>query len=154
MTSTIVRDYRALTVRQPWAGAIAHGSKRTENRTWGAPPTHIGTRILIHAAAAEDRTPRPGSEVPDELTNGMRLWPVTRSAIVAVATLAGCHFDGNGCSENCATWGQRQVFHWQLTDVTPPFRPVPAKGAPGFWTPDPNVLAAVQQQLNTAGSLA
>lgn len=45
----------ALTVKQPWAWAIVHNTKRVENRTW-KPPFHIiGKRIAIHASAKLDR---------------------------------------------------------------------------------------------------
>lgn len=134
---------KALTIRQPWAAAIVHGTKRTENRSWPAPAKHLGTRILIHAAASNDRTPRPSNEVPAELTRGMSVWPDTRSAIVAIATLDSCHFDA-GC---CTPWGMSGYFHWTLADVAALPEPVPAKGALGFWTPSADVLAAVQAQL-------
>ncbi|WP_329308401.1 ASCH domain-containing protein [Streptomyces microflavus] len=133
---------RALTIRQPWASAIAHGSKRTENRSWPAPAKHLGTRILIHAAASEDRTPRPSRDVPLELTRGMGIWPATRSAIVAVATLAGCHFD----NECCTPWGMEGYYHWELTDVAALPEPVPAKGALGFWTPTEEAINAALRQ--------
>ena len=42
---------KALTIRQPWADAIVHGTKRTENRTWKT--THRGP-VLIHAGVAYD----------------------------------------------------------------------------------------------------
>lgn len=41
---------RALTVRQPFAWAIAHGHKPVENRTWAPPLGAVGERIAIHAA--------------------------------------------------------------------------------------------------------
>lgn len=41
---------RALTVRQPWASAIVHGSKRVENRTRTCTPQ----LLAIHAACAGD----------------------------------------------------------------------------------------------------
>ncbi|MGW9299657.1 ASCH domain-containing protein [Streptomyces cyaneofuscatus] len=133
---------RALTIRQPWADAIAHGTKRTENRSWPAPAKHIGTRILIHAAAAEDRKPRPSRDVPRDLTGGFGIWPDTRSAIIAVATLVGCHFD-TGC---CTPWGMDGYFHWELTDVTALPEPLPAKGALGFWTPHEDIVNAALRQ--------
>ncbi|MBR8638680.1 ASCH domain-containing protein [Streptomyces tuirus] len=46
---------KALTIRQPWAGAIAHQTKRVENRSWKLPAKHEGARILIHAGAEPDR---------------------------------------------------------------------------------------------------
>jgi hypothetical protein len=42
---------RAVTVRQPWAWAIAHGFKDIENRSW-APRLAPGELIAIHAGAA------------------------------------------------------------------------------------------------------
>ena len=135
---------KALTIRQPWAAAITHGTKRTENRSWPAPAKHIGATILIHAAASEDRTLRQSQDAPPELTRGVGIWPDTRSAIVAVATLTGCHFDqGAGC---CTPWGMDGYFHWTLDDVTALPKPVPAKGALGFWTPTADTLNAVTTQ--------
>lgn len=129
---------RALTIRQPYADAIVHGHpydglKRTENRSRSAPARHLGTTILIHAGAA----PHPKSA----------LWgprPDVRSAILATARLASCHFATDDC---CAPWGMPDYFHWQLEDVTPLAEPVPAAGQLGLWTPPDGVLAAVQAQL-------
>lgn len=42
----------ALSVRQPWAWAIAHGHKMIENRTW---PTGFRGRLLIHAGLTWDQ---------------------------------------------------------------------------------------------------
>ncbi len=42
---------RALTVCQPWAWAIVHGSKDIENRTWH---THFRGTLLIHAGKSRD----------------------------------------------------------------------------------------------------
>lgn len=138
---------KALTIRQPWADAIAHGTKRTENRSWPVPAKHLNTRILIHAAAAPSRTARPSSDVPPELTQHMGIWPYTRSAIIAVATLVGCHFD-TGC---CQPWGMEGYYHWELADVVALPEPVPAKGALGFWTPaDDIVNAALRQETGVA----
>jgi hypothetical protein len=144
MTTVATAPLRALTVRQPWADAIARGGKAVENRTWSAPARHVGTRFLIHAAAAPDRH----AVLPLEViaAGGSDVYLDHRSAIVAVATLAGCHFDA-GC---CGMWGQRMVFHWQLADVVPLAVPVPAKGALGFWTPGDDVLVAVRAQIGEA----
>jgi len=141
MTTVATAPLRALTVRQPWADAITRGGKAVENRTWSAPAKHVGTRFLIHAAAAPDRH----AVLPLEViaAGGSDVYFDHRSAILAVATLAGCHFD-TGC---CSPWGQRMVFHWQLADVVPLAVPVAAKGALGFWTPGDDVLAAVHVQL-------
>ncbi|NUP23567.1 MAG: ASCH domain-containing protein [Streptomyces sp.] len=133
---------KALTIRQPWADAIAHGTKLTENRSWKAPVKHTGARILIHAAAANDKT----AILPPEANVGRafgRIPIAQRSAIIAVATLTGCHFD-TGC---CAPWGMADYYHWELADVVALPEPVPAKGSLGFWTPASGILDAVTAQM-------
>ncbi|MFG3127440.1 ASCH domain-containing protein [Streptomyces tendae] len=126
---------KALTIRQPWAGAIAHGTKRVENRSWKLPAKYEGARILIHASGQPDRHAQVYGDHLD-----------VYSAVVAIATITGCHYD-NGNQVCCSYWAQPGLYHWELADVTALPEPVPAKGALGFWTPAAEVLAAVQQQL-------
>jgi len=128
----------ALTIHQPWAGAIAHGTKRVENRTWPAPERHIGTRILIHAGAEIDK---------HAIVYGPHLDVL--SAIIAIARLTECHaahMDGT-C---CGPWGDPKGFHWLLDDVTPLHDPVPCKGRQRLWIPDEETVAAVLAQLAPA----
>ncbi|MGV9278101.1 hypothetical protein [Streptomyces griseosporeus] len=135
---------RALTIRQPWASAIAHGPKRTENRSKPIPAKHVGSTILIHAGADEDRAPRPGDQVPRILTDGMRTWPRHFRAIVAVATLTNCHQDA-GC---CRPWGFPGTWHWQLDNVRAVPHPIlGVRGQLGLWTVPDDVLAAVHRQV-------
>jgi hypothetical protein len=127
---------RALTVKYPWSAAIAHGEKRTENRSKPIPAKHLGTTILIHAGAAEDENALPADMV--------RQWPRHFSAVVAVATLGSCHQD-TGC---CRPWGFPHAWHWALEDVRPVQHPPrPVRGQLGLWTVDDDVLAAVHQQV-------
>lgn len=133
---------RALTIRQPWADAIAHGKKRTENRTWEPPKKHIGTRILIHAGAAYDPMGRFIITDRDALAS----WPDTRGAVIAVARLVDVHF-ADSC---CEPWGEPNVYHWTLADVTALPDPVPHKGRLQLWTPDTEAIAAVEVQLTEA----
>ena len=44
-------DLTALTIRAPWAWAIAEGWKRVENRSWA---TKFRGRIAIHAAVSKE----------------------------------------------------------------------------------------------------
>lgn len=44
-------DLKALTIRAPWAWAIAQGWKRVENRSWA---TNFRGRIAIHAAVSKE----------------------------------------------------------------------------------------------------
>lgn len=129
---------RALTVKQPWAAAIAHGPKRIENRGRRAPAAHVGTTILIHAGLAVDKhamLPMGGSD-----------WPRHFGAIIALADLAGCHQD-NDC---CRPWGQRKTWHWELANARPVPHPIlGVRGMLGLWTVPDEVLAAVQRQVYT-----
>lgn len=124
----------ALTVRQPWAGAIVHQTKRVENRTWALPAKQHDARILIHAAALPDRNATVYGPQLD-----------VYGAIIGLVTLTDCHWSDDGTC--CGPWGFAKVHHWTLADVTALSAPVPCKGALSFWTPTPGVLAAVQQQL-------
>lgn len=121
-------DVRAITVRQPWAWAIAHGGKTVENRSRGT--KHRGT-LLIHAGAAwsdrgaEDQrvlhawtawlsgrpieTAHEGHlrdpwEAADTLEpdNEREQALIVRSAVIAVAQLVDSHPDA-GC---CGPWGE------------------------------------------------
>lgn len=129
---------KALTIRQPWAGAIVHQTKRVENRTWKLPAAHHGARILIHAGAERDKL---------AIVYGPHL--DVYGAIVGVATITGCHFD-NGNNVCCSEWAFTGTYHWELADVVALAEPVPAKGALGFWTPTPDILAAVQRQIGVS----
>jgi hypothetical protein len=131
---------KALTVRQPWAGAIVHQTKRVENRTWKLPSSMHGARILIHAAAQPDK---------QAIVYGPNL--DVYGAIIGAATLTGCHYD-TGRQPCCSEWAFSDAYHWQLRDVIALPESVPAKGALGFWTPPANVLNAVQQQLTLAAA--
>lgn len=126
---------KALTIRQPWAGAIVHQTKRVENRTWKLPAAMHGARILIHAGAQLDR---------DARVYGPNLG--VYGAIIGAATLTGCHFH-NGNQVCCSEWAFEDTYHWTLADIVALPEPVPCKGRLGFWNPPADVLAAVQQQL-------
>lgn len=128
---------RALTIRQPWAGAIAHQTKRVENRSWQLPAKHHGARILIHAGAQPDRHAQVFGDHLD-----------VYSAVVAVATITGCHWsEGWQC---CGYWAFEKAYHWTLADVVALDEPVPAKGRLGIWTPDADLVAAVTEQIAAA----
>ena len=74
---------RGLTLTQPWAGLVATGVKRIENRVWQA-RNMVGQRFAIHASRQIDH--RVVDSLRSEGIPYHELWNV-RSAIVAVATL-------------------------------------------------------------------
>lgn len=132
---------RALTIRQPWAAAIAHADKRVENRTW--PTSYRGT-LLIHASKTVDR--RAG-RLAAAVVRGLQL---DLGAVLAVARLTDCH----GSSEEqspCTPWSATGQFHHVLDhQVTALPLPIPWTGAQGLWVPPPTLVEQVCQQLDDA----
>lgn len=129
---------RALTVRQPWAWAIAHGGKNVENRSRR---THYRGPLLIHAGATwsirGQRDPRIRA-LPIDLRDSGH----AQAAFVAVADLIDCH-PGVGC---CEPWGETsyshadgrtvdEVWHYVLGTVVPLEEPVACPGRLGLWVP-------------------
>lgn len=145
---------RALTVRQPYADAIAHGAKPVENRTKPLPAKYVGVPLLLHAAKDPHATRVTAADLAEFTGVDVTAWTDTRSAILAVIRFRGSHKapdDGAWC---CRPWGQVTtrvqpvVWHWEIDQVIRLNEPVPASGALGFWTPNDDVLAAVQRQTS------
>lgn len=160
-------EWRAVTVKHPWAKSIAAGAKDVENRKRGFPRFWRGP-LLIHAGdrwsdrGAEDLRIRewwgehqgfdPGFPVAP--TPNGDLFP--RKSIVAVCELYDVHDARDGCCES--KWAETRyveshgvvvdrVLHLMLEDVVELGRPVPCRGKLGLWRPDPEVVASVLDQL-------
>jgi ASCH domain len=145
---------KALTVKQPWAWAIAYGSKRVENRTW-MPPSSL-RELAIHAGARSSWD-RDGEASPLVWREWKRLghlaahldrkseW-IDFGAIVAIAELADCH-DGTLEQGECSDWADRRLYHWVLANIRPLAEPVPARGMLGLWTVPEEAERAVRAQL-------
>lgn len=147
-------DWRALTVRQPWAAAIVHGPKNIENRTQ---QTHRRGRVLIHAARQyEQGAGGRHAALGEWMVSGRAPRSWVFGAVVGVAEIVDCHpakpWWRGGC---CAPWGEagpdcEGTWHWVLAGRRALREPVPARGALGFWRPPAEVLAAVLEQLGSA----
>ena len=159
MTTPTDDTSRGLTIKQPWAFAIAEGFKTVENRTRR---THFRGTLLIHAGKEYDasvplvRHSRDSAIRLDELGGRSNFWDaraylpsrivapphatLALSGVIATARLAGCHEAADDC---CAPWGFPGVWHWELADVQPLKRAVPRAGALGLWKPDAELLDAV-----------
>ncbi|APY88206.1 hypothetical protein DCW30_05695 [Streptomyces alfalfae] len=151
---------RGLTIKQPWAFAIAEGFKTTENRTRR---TNYRGTLLIHAGRGVDdsvsivRHSRDAAIRLDELGGRSNFWdartylpssiappPPTSlalCAVIATARLADCHEAADGC---CPPWGLPGQWHWELADIRPLDRAVAKSGALGFWKPDAVLLDAMR----------
>ena len=161
---------KALSVRQPWAWAIAHGHKDVENRSW---PTQWHGRLAIHASARWDEdgafsrqvlravvehgqpggrfdpplrveTFEPGGDPRILVRDPARFVP---GAVIAIARLVDVCTATQGCG--CGPWAIEGQCHWRLADVHPLAEPVACKGRLGLWDLPEEIEAAVLAQ--TAG---
>ncbi|MFC4006545.1 hypothetical protein ACFOY2_04890 [Nonomuraea purpurea] len=138
---------KALTVRQPWAFAIAQLGKNVENRTWST--THRGP-LAIHAGAGW-----AGEEAQCDVAFRARrgygsVLPARqqKSAVVAVVDVVGvCRMlDGGAC--DCGPWAIRGQSHWRLANVRPLAQPVSCNGRLSLWDLPADVETAVRMQLD------
>lgn len=162
---------RGLTIQRPWAGAIVHGGKRIENRTWYPAASLMkapGLWLAIHAGAHWDaagaelclpRWPRARDEVMGGDRAGEfplrdeRSWPkfarakgivgVARVEFAApIADLGAYLAKTRGGRAMAATWAAGPLC-WVLRDVRPLPWPIPCRGALGLWALEPAALEAV-----------
>lgn len=151
---------RGLTVRQPWAWAIARGGKNIENRTvrW-----RYRGALAIHAAVnwSPPRSSTEALAAAWSRVHGRRvpMRPASKAfvygAVIAVAELVDVHPQTAACDpEVCAPWGEASytaadggrrvaIVHLVLVDVQP-VAPVPCVGFLGLWTVPDDVRAAVE----------
>lgn len=141
---------KALTIRQPWAWLITHGPKRIENRSWHLPPSMVGQRIYIHAAKGMTQDEyfdavetarsiaRDLAEMPSTMPSFNTL---TRGAIVGAATLVRCL-----CEPSRTPFHVPGQHGFVLADVGHFERPIPCKGALGFWIPDAKTLCLLEEE--------
>lgn len=119
---------KALSIKQPWAWAIMHAGKTIENRPRR---THLRENIAIHASLRpavgwEEWYPRRAAAVPPPET-----W--VRGAIIGFVDLVDC------VEEARSKWSLGP-FGYVLADARPLRKPIPCKGALGFWQVPADVL--------------
>lgn len=134
---------RALSLWQPWASAIAIGLKRVETRHW---PTSVRGLIAIHAAKRWTREEQEAAgEFADEFDERLRNPPL--GAIVATAMLIDCRGSDDlrrSISDTERAFGNYAPgrFGFVLDDVRPLPKPVPYRGAQGFFEVDADLVFA------------
>lgn len=138
---------KALSVRQPWAWAIARGHKGVENRSW---TTAYRGPLLIHASmridldACESPLVRDSGWCPDD--------PVAAiGAIVAAVELTGVCAATVGTPAfdcGCGTWAEPGAYHWRLSEPRILDRPVLALGRLGLWEPADTLAAELPADLS------
>jgi hypothetical protein len=105
---------RALSVKQPWAWAIVHAGKMTENRTW---PTKYRGPLFIHAGQRED----PEGWATLEAMELELPLHVETGGIVGVVDLIDC------VQDHPSVWAVPGHWHWVLANP----RRLPFQSMPG-----------------------
>lgn len=128
---------QALTIKQPWASAIAAGHKRIENRSWRPAAASLPLQFAVHAGARVDRA---GIAFCRGL--GAPVEDLPASAIIAVATVVQVL----EASDDPWWFGP---FGWRLEDVVP-IEPIPCAGRLSLWTPAPAIQRLLRCRLAAA----
>lgn len=127
---------RVLTVRQPWADAIAVHGKRVENRTWS---TKYRGPVAILAGRTVDVEEVPRVELLAYVSLDRPFSSL--GGVVAVVDLVDVHhavdcyvLHGKGL---CSPWAEFGAYHWVLKNVRRLERPYPMYGSLGLrWLPE------------------
>lgn len=153
-------DIRAITVKQPWAWAIAFAGKDIENRSAGS--TYRGL-LAVHAGLSFSAR---GSHDPRILASARRLdapkidrRELPMGAVIALAELVDVHPDAGCCrpwgeSSYVETSGRRRtaVHHLVLEEIRPLPEPLPCRGALGLWRLPADVAALLPEGSVTSGA--
>jgi hypothetical protein len=163
-TAEMVEKLRVLTVRPPWAWAVAWAGKDVENR-----PTQTAYRgdVVVLAGKTEDpefdseaiaspRHPqmsRLWSAATDPRLTGEQVvasdeaW-LARGKTLCVVRIADCHRAEPGCCDSpWAEYNTGWPFHWCLADLRRLSPLLDARGNLGLPKPDPDLADAIGAQL-------
>jgi hypothetical protein len=140
---------KTLTVRQPWAWAIARGHKLIENRPRAT--SHRGP-LAIHSGKQWDDS---GVEALRSVVHTIRAQGGTHPPVLAGDPLAGaglvlavvdlvdvCTAALRGEACDCGPWAMPRAAHWQFANARPLAEPFPARGALYLWDCDAPALTA------------
>lgn len=139
---------RILTIRQPWAWALAAGIKTVENRTRNLAGTYRGP-VALHAAKTPDDP--IGLATILDLTP-VRSFSIVHGAIIATATLTDVHH-ADTCEHGtgwCTSWSDPESWHLVFHDARQLAAPIPFTGALGLRHLDPDTAAAVTRAAGGA----
>ncbi|GAA2104358.1 hypothetical protein [Actinomadura alba] len=145
---------QAISVRQPWAWAIARGHKTLYNQSL---PTGYRGPLLVHASMRVDL--KAGDSALMHSAGWDPADPLaTLGAVIAVAELDDvCAASAGGAVHgeddrhcSCGAWAEPGAYHWRLTNVRTLHRPIVSLGRPGLWQPPPTLVADVDAMLGTA----
>lgn len=161
MRDQLILPTKALSIRAPWWWAILHMGKDIENRGW---PTGYRGPVLVHASSWW--RPEEGMEDVQEAASIMRCTgfrpldsafpqdeagqPIRHLTPGMLKASAGC-IVGMVEIVDCVSQSARPWFFGRfgfvLRNPVAFAQPIPCKGALSFFSPAPEVMSAVRQQM-------
>ena len=140
---------RAISIKQPWAHAIATGRKVVENRVRPHPwRSAVGEVLAVHSSLGADDNAR-GHPAMIRYMHALRTqggW-TENGAVLATVRLVDVHQACDGCCD--PTYAQADTWHLVLDDVRPLTVPIGCRGALGLWTVPQLVERSIGFQLTT-----
>jgi hypothetical protein len=134
-------NFKAITIRQPWAHAVIQGWKPIENRSW---PTKVRGTVAIHAAQrAEDKEffdfihkKGLGAQIALDMASARNL---PHSAIIGLADIIDC------VTSSPSPWFEGP-FGFVFTNPRL-LRPISCRGALQIFDLDSAVSEKIEKQL-------
>lgn len=118
---------KAISVLQPWAHLIIHGGKDIENRDW---PTRVRGRVAIHASKRLDKVQMgEAMEVMHRLGTSkpcIAAHAIAFGAVIGTVEIVDC------VQRSDSPWFFGD-YGFVLRDPRPLLKPVPCRGALGWW---------------------
>ncbi len=146
------REWRALTVTQPWAEEVAQGHKQWETRSW---TTNYRGLVAIHAAKGYPREAQDFAA--EEYVIGRIPGRLAFGAIIAIARVVDVQPTEeiapqlSGLERYLGDYTPGR-YAWALTEVRRLPEPIPCRGALSLWRPPRDVEDALNAALELVGS--
>ena len=144
---------QALTIHEPWASLLVKGKKQFETREWYR---NYRGLLAIHAGKQSVHPfdyPLGLSEILDDSKITQDNLNNNKQKIIAIATLKEIHLmsiqfiKAQSELERLTGFWQPGLYAWELIDILPLPKPIPARGMPGLWGVSDEIYAEIQQQL-------
>jgi hypothetical protein len=134
-------NFKAITIRQPWAHAVIQGWKPVENRSW---PTKVRGTVAVHAARKVEhkeffdfvREKGLEAQVPLDILTARNL---PHSAVIGLVDIIDC------TTSSPSPWFEGP-FGFVFANPRP-LRPISCRGALQIFDLDPAVSQEIEQQL-------
>ena len=147
------KQMQALTIQEPWASLLVKGKKQFETRDW---QRNYRGLLAIHAGKQSVHPfdyPLGLSEILDDSKITQDNLNNNKQKIIAIATLKEIHLmsiqfiKAQSELERLTGFWQPGLYAWELIDILPLPKPIPARGMPGLWGVSDEIYAEIQQQL-------